>query len=120
MKKTIISVLAVLTLTLGSAASALAAHGHGGGHGGGHFDVDFTVGPGWGPWWGPYPYSYPYYSTPVVVEREPELYVEPQQAQQYWYFCNNPKGYYPYVKGCPEGWMKVVPTPTAPSPDQEE
>jgi hypothetical protein len=116
MKKTIFSVLAVMTLVLGSAAPGLAR-----GHGGGHFGVDVMVGPGWGPWWGPYPYPAPYYSAPVVIEREPELYVEPQpQAQQYWYFCNNPKGYYPYVKGCPEGWMKVVPTPTAPNPDEEE
>jgi hypothetical protein len=105
MKKTIISILAVMALVLGSAAPGLARGGHG------HFGVGVVVSPGWGPWWGPYPY--PYYSAPVVVEREPTLYLEPQaQEQHYWYFCNNPKGYYPYVKTCPDGWMKVVPTPT--------
>jgi hypothetical protein len=112
MKKTIISLLAVMALVLGSAAPGL-ARGHG------HFGVGVVVAPGWG-WYGPYSYPYPYYSAPVVVESEPTLYVEPQaQEQQYWYFCKNPKGYYPYVKNCPDGWMKVVPTPApaaAPAP----
>jgi hypothetical protein len=93
--------------------------GHGGrGHGGGSFDVWF--GPGWG-WWDPfyYPY-YPYYPSytqpPVVIEQQPQEYVMPEtQSEQtsYWYFCRNPQGYYPYVKRCPGGWMKVVPTPPA-------
>lgn len=30
------------------------------------------------------------------------------KAQFYWYYCKNPSGYYPYVKQCPSGWMKVV------------
>ena len=34
-------------------------------------------------------------------------YVEPEQS--YWYFCQDPEGYYPYVKQCPKGWQKVVP-----------
>jgi hypothetical protein len=79
------------------------------------------IGPVWGPgYWGPaYPYSpYPYYSPPpVVIQQEPQEYIEqaPQPPeQQYWYFCPDPKGYYPYVEKCPKGWMKVVPTPTPP------
>jgi hypothetical protein len=35
--------------------------------------------------------------------------VEPQQ--QYWYHCNNPEGFYPYVASCPGGWTQVTPTP---------
>ena len=63
-----------------------------------------------------YPYSYPYYaSPPAVIQQEPQVYSEPEQQQPYyWYFCQNPQGYYPYVKSCPGGWLKVVPN-VAPS-----
>jgi hypothetical protein len=52
-----------------------------------------------------------------------EQYENVQPAPQpeepnYWYYCHNPEGYYPYVKKCPSGWMKVVPSP--PTTDQEE
>ncbi len=95
---------------------------------GGHFSESIWVGPAWGP-----VYPYPYYAgppaiaqQPVIVEQPPAEYV--QQAPQsdepsYWYYCPDPKGYYPYVKRCPQGWMKVAPTP-APAggdePDGEE
>jgi len=76
-----------------------------------------------GPWWGPpYPYygPYPYYpAPPVVIERQPPVYVQPSpqpEEQDYWYFCTKPEGYYPYVKRCPGGWLTVVP-PSAP-PDE--
>jgi len=82
------------------------------------------IGPGWlDPWWG-YPYySYPYYpypynpyyaAPPVATQQQPQVYVEPapqQEDQNYWYYCPKSKGYYPYVKKCPEGWLKVVPSP---------
>ncbi|MDY0039547.1 MAG: hypothetical protein RBS57_04495 [Desulforhabdus sp.] len=92
-------------------------------------------GPGWGrwgggpwPWWGfawafapywgwGYPYSYYYgYGAPAVIEQSP-VYVEPapQPAEAYsWYYCQNPRGYYPYVEHCPGGWTKVPPSPAAP------
>jgi hypothetical protein len=94
-------------------------HGGHGGHGGGHFNVWFGPGWGWDPFFYPYyPYypSYPAYQPPVVIQ-QPEQYVVPEsQPQQtsYWYYCQNPKGYYPYVKRCPGGWMKVVPSPAPP------
>ncbi len=48
---------------------------------------------------------------------QPPVYVQPGPAAeappQYWYYCQNPQGYYPYIKQCPQGWMKVVP-PSAP------
>ena len=104
--------------------------GHGGGWGGEHGG---GWGGGWG--WGPsiglgldlglsgYPYYcspyYPYYSpAPVIEQPTAEIYAEPvpsqpsQPVQQtYWYYCRAPEGYYPYVKQCPGGWMKVVPSP---------
>jgi hypothetical protein len=55
--------------------------------------------------------------TPPLVVEQPsvEYYIQPAPEQNeepaYWYFCRKPEGYYPYVKQCPDGWMKVVPTP---------
>jgi hypothetical protein len=91
-------------------------HFRGGHFGGGHFrgghGVDFVISPAFGPWWwDPYPYYYPYPSEPVVLQSEPVI-VEPQAPEQhYWYYCSNPSGYYPYLKQCPNGWMKVLPAP---------
>jgi len=97
---------------------------HGGGRyvrGGGGARFYFGIGPYLSPFGYPYaypygyPYSYPpyYYSPPVVVTPPPTTYIQPEQqqpqAQSYWYYCTSPKGYYPYVKDCPPGWMKVVP-----------
>jgi hypothetical protein len=122
----------------GGARSGSVGHFHGGGghfHGGG-----WGWGPGWGAawdlgWWGlAYPYydnpyyGYPYYpyndGTPVIVEQPAtKLYMQPAPQQTfpsqleepiYWYYCQNPQGYYPYVKQCPKGWMKVVPSPPPP------
>jgi hypothetical protein len=58
------------------------------------------------------PYPYP----DVVPEIEYELQVNdpssPQEeASNYWYYCENPKGYYPDVEECPDGWMTVLPQP---------
>jgi len=80
--------------------------------------VGIWLGPGWWPGWG-WPYYYPSYNSyyqepPIVIEQQPEVYVQPTpQAEQpiYWYYCQSPQGYYPYVKRCPNGWLKVVPTP---------
>ncbi len=53
----------------------------------------------------------------MIARPEPQIYIEraaPQpapQTQNYWYYCTNPQGYYPYVKDCPGGWLQVVPTP---------
>jgi Spy/CpxP family protein refolding chaperone len=73
-----------------------------------------VVGPGvwWGEpwWWGP-PYLY-YAAPPVLVQEAPPVSIEqepPPPQVYYWYYCQNPPGYYPYVKDCPAGWMTVVP-----------
>ena len=70
-----------------------------------------------------YPYQYPYYYPPAIitVPATPPVYIQrsPSAAQQnppgYWYYCNNPEGYYPYIKECPNGWQQVEPVPPAPS-----
>lgn len=119
MKKAIYIALAIVVLLLAHSVPS-DAHFRGG--------VGISIGPVWGPgWWGypypyayPYPYSYPYYpaAPPVIIRQEPQEYIQqpaPQPPQQqYWYFCPDPQGYYPYVKSCPKGWMRVVPTPGPP------
>ena len=66
-----------------------------------------------GPW---YPYGY-YPPPPVIVQQPPPVYVQPeQQEDNYWYYCPDSQGYYPYVRNCPDGWMKVVPDTTPPTP----
>ena len=75
-----------------------------------------------GPWypyyyWPPYPsyygprYPYSYYpAPPVVIQQQPSVNVEPEsQPSDYWYYCEDAQAYYPYVKECSDGWMKVVP-----------
>ena len=73
------------------------------------------------PYYSYYPY-YPYYNynpyysgQSVDNQQEPETYIErgsQDQEQIYWYFCKDPEGYYPYVKNCPKGWLKVMPDTT--------
>lgn len=115
-------------------------HYGGGRYGGGHYGGGYYRGGGywghgghyrggvwfgspwyWDPFWYPfYPYyAYPYSSPTVIIEKQqPEEYImstpQPEQ-QQYWYYCKEANGYYPYVKRCPGGWVRVVPTPP---PDQ--
>jgi hypothetical protein len=86
-------------------------------------------GPAWygPPGWAPRPYwAYPavipappvYYAPAPVIVQQPPAYVRQPASDEsdYWYYCESPRGYYPYVKSCPGGWMKVVPE-TVP-PDQ--
>ena len=72
--------------------------------------IFFDIGP---LWWPGYPRYSPYYYGPpaVVVTQPPTRYVQapPPESESYWYYCQSPEGYYPYVKKCPDGWMKVVP-----------
>lgn len=53
---------------------------------------------------------------PVVVQPQaPQVYVAPEGAahDSYYYYCESAKGYYPYVKDCPQGWTRVAPQPKA-------
>jgi len=76
-------------------------------------------------WIGPPYWGYPYYTPPVVVEPSPppvrvqppapQVYVQPDEraAHDAYYYCESAKGYYPYVKECPQGWTRVAPQPTS-------
>jgi hypothetical protein len=93
--------------------------------GGSGYYGGFWGGPGWGVWgpgwWGPSVYPFYYVTPPVVIEQQPRTFIESTPApeeQGYWYYCQNPPGYYPYVKRCSKGWMKVVPTPDTSDGDE--
>ena len=118
-----IALLAIAGLLAGLAsASALA---HGGYYGGGHPRARVGIHIGVPLWWGPRyyyppPYYYPYQYPPVVVvPQSPPVYIErgdapaaPEpESSNWWYYCSNPSGYYPYVKQCPGGWQRVAPQP---------
>jgi hypothetical protein len=113
MKKIIFFILTISVLLF---TGVLTASAHGGGFVGG----GIWIGPGWGPWWGPPYYSYYYAAPPVVMQQQRPVYEQqaPQVEQYYWYFCQDFNAYYPYVKQCPGGWLKVVP-PQRPSKGRE-
>ncbi len=119
----IVRIVLVLMVAIMASSLTAEARGRGGyhGHGGGHVGFGLYLGPGW---WDPYPYYPYYYRPPVVVSPPQDIYVQPAPAPRaeepnYWYYCQDPEGYYPYVKKCPKGWMKVVP-PDEPPEDLEE
>lgn len=88
-------------------------------HGGRWYHGDHDHRGGWwwivgGSWfWYPQPvYPYPdFYIPPTVVIEQPP---GPPPAQ-YWYYCDLPAGYYPYVTQCSVPWKAVAATPP-PSP----
>lgn len=57
-----------------------------------------------------YPYPNPWEPPPVEYVTPPAGSVPPPPTQ-YWYYCENAKGYYPYVPTCPGGWKQVPATP---------
>lgn len=100
-------------------------------------------GPAWGPGWGPYGsyygpaygpvYGPGYYPAPAVVAvpaPNPPQYIEQgsdgnptltdgTSPNAWWYYCNQPQGYFPYVKECPGGWQREqprAPSSSAPVP----
>ena len=52
-----------------------------------------------------YPYPGPYMPPPLF---------EAPLVPGYWYYCDDPPGYYPYVAQCRMPWQAVTPGDTAP------
>lgn len=129
-----------VVLLLGFSGSVAWAHGHHHSHFGiglGYYGPGFYGSYGYGGYgfgrygFGGYGYGYPsYYYSPwyaypptVIVPATPPVYIERQETQpaqsaqpdqpqsNFWYYCRNPDGYYPYVKSCPGGWLPVPPRP---------
>jgi len=67
---------------------------------------------GW--WWfaGGYGYWYaaPVYPYPAYVGDVSVAGAYPAPSGRVWWFCDNPAGYYPYVRDCPAPWRPVKPT----------
>jgi len=67
----------------------------------------------------PYPYYYPpyyrhhyFYPPTIIVPTPAPTYIQQplaplQYPANYWYYCNNPKGYYPYIRQCLSPWQQV-------------
>jgi hypothetical protein len=47
--------------------------------------------------------------SPPSAETAPQ-----SEPASFWYYCNDAKAYYPYVRECPSGWLQVVPQTTPP------
>jgi hypothetical protein len=103
-------VLALIAL----AATALTASSAFAWHHRSHVFVGFNFGfPVWGaPYYAP---PYPVYYPVAVAPAAPPVYVERSepaaQQQGMWYYCEQSRGYYPYVTQCPGGWKPVPPAP---------
>lgn len=112
-------VIGALILACGLSSSGLAladgrSHHHRHGHSHSHLGIGLGFHFG-SPFYYPPPYYYPY--PPVVVvpaPAPPPVYIEqaPVTAENYWYYCYSPEGYYPYVKECAGGWHQVEPQPS--------
>jgi hypothetical protein len=129
-------IIFVLALLASSVAWAHGSHhghhghrGHGFSHHGHHHsraNVDIVIGAPLfvSPYYRPRYYAQPRYEVyaypPVVAYASPPVYIERgdeqgqiQPAPAYWYFCSEPRGYYPYVTQCPKGWQQVPAQPPA-------
>ena len=120
------TLLGMLLIATSLAVPATAAP-HGGGYRGGMgwWGLALGLGLGWeaarinGPYYAPaYPvYYYPapeyyYPDIPPAVMVAPPVVAAPPSTPN-WYYCPSAKGYYPYVRQCPEAWRVVPATPPA-------
>lgn len=126
MKKTVFLYLAIVLPGLLASGSVWAHNRYSFGFNLGYYNPGYYGSFGYRNYGYGYPYFYPplypypsYYPPVVVVPSEPPVYIQKetirpaQPSNYYWYYCRNPEGYYPYVKQCPTGWLKVAPQPPA-------
>jgi hypothetical protein len=132
--------ITTIALSLALAAGALASDAALADRGG-HSRVTFGINLGVpaGPWFYPRyspPYYPPYYApyppivvlpaypdvpaqpaAPVYVEKGGDAAGPATSSPNYWYYCTDPQGYYPYVKDCQANWLTVLPqAPAQPQP----
>lgn len=56
-------------------------------------------------------YPYPTYVPPAIIVQQPPPVPSGLPPAQFWYYCDNPAGYYPYVAACNGPWRQVPATP---------
>jgi len=135
---TLIITLLVGVSTSGEALAHGGGRGGGGWHGGARVGIYLGAPIGFN--YGYYPYSYygpayygipnyyptapvyypPIQSVPTYTQQSESPQISPQVAPKnssqdvqgsWWYFCVDAKAYYPYVKQCPGGWLRVASQP---------
>jgi hypothetical protein len=75
----------------------------------------WVVGDGW--YFYPEPiYPYPTYVAPVIVAQPAPPLPTGLPPTTFWYFCDSPRGYYPYVTSCAVPWHEVPVNPAQPAP----
>ncbi|SEP39710.1 hypothetical protein [Nitrosovibrio sp. Nv6] len=78
----------------------------------GYPPVGYAPNYGYGPGYGYAPVVAAPSAPPVYIQQREVVQIQPQaQAANYWHYCRSPEGYYPYVKKCPDGWLRVAPQP---------
>ena len=74
--------------------------------------AEVFIGVGVPGYYAPYPYVY---APPPVIYPPPVQNVVPpvlgSAPPSYWYYCDNPEGYYPYIGSCSSAWRPVQPAP---------
>lgn len=117
MKKTS-ALLLTVSLAVATTGNALADRGyHHGGHRH-HYQQDHRQAPNWigpaailaitGLAIGAAAYSHQVQAAPTYAMPQP-AYQPPPPDSGNWYYCGSAGQYYPYVRGCPEGWQAVMP-----------
>lgn len=72
----------------------------------GRFAWWWVVGSGW--YFYPVPaYPYPTYIPPAIIVQQPPPAPAGLPPAQFWYYCDDPQGYYPYVAACNGPWREV-------------
>ncbi len=70
----------------------------------------WVAGGGW--YFYPVPiYPYPTYVPPAIIVQQAPPVPTGLPPAQFWYYCDNPAGYYPYVAACNGQWREVPATP---------
>ena len=125
MKRLVLALFAAVLLLGWTGPSYAGSRGHGGGHhgsrhhGGGHYGGGHYGGGHHGGHHGSH-HDYYHYGSLLLhglswlpwnyyPSRAPAQAREYVQQTDYWYYCTDPEGYYPYLEDCPTGWLQVVP-----------
>jgi hypothetical protein len=61
--------------------------------------------------WDTLPYGGPVYAAPAIVAAPPAVYLPPPPPSATWFYCDDPKGYYPSVQTCTSGWRALPAAP---------